>query len=143
MTRSLVAASAVLLLAGCSAPAPAPSSGPIEPTNAVWTLSSDPTAQSMSLDIAVSRLECSGGVTGDVLPPVVSYEADRIVIRSKVAPLPEGAYDCQSNDTVPVYLLLDEPVGERAIFDEACFSEPAKSTSFCADEGIRWASDTK
>jgi hypothetical protein len=123
----------VITLAGCAAPPPNPGVG-------IWQLRDadavDATTQ--SLDIEVMRLECSGGETGEVLEPDVTIEDDRILIRTDVAPLPEGAYGCPDNDWVGVTLELGEPLGDRELVDAACLDDRAAATVFCEDDGVRW-----
>jgi hypothetical protein len=135
---TLVLAIGAVLLAGCS-PALSP------PGLGVWQLTNvdsvEPSTE--SLDIEVSRLECSGGVTGEVLEPVVTFEPGRILIRSDVAPLPDGAYDCRGNDWVAVAVELGESVGDREIVDAACLDERAASTVFCEDGGVRWSPSSR
>lgn len=122
-----------LALAGCTS-APPPGVG-------VWHLTEPAavTPSSVSVALGVQRLECSSGVTGDVLDPVVTYEDDRVVISTPVAPLPEGGYDCSGNDTVVIEVRLDEPLGDRELVDAACAEERAAATVFCDDAGIRWS----
>lgn len=106
---------------------------------ATWELR-DPgavSAESRSLDIGVQRLGCSSGVTGEVLEPRVSYKRDRIVIQVDVAPF-RGAANCPGNDSVPVTVVLSEPVGERDLVDGACLSGDAVSTAPCW-EPVRWS----
>jgi hypothetical protein len=145
VSRLAVAAILALGLAGCGAPAPGAGGGgespePDGPSIGVWELSDIEAVDATTerLDVEVTRLECSGGVTGEVLEPVVTLEADRILIRTDVAPLPEGNYDCQGNDRVPVTIELGEPVGDRELVDAACLEETASSTGFCQDDGVRW-----
>jgi hypothetical protein len=125
-------------LAGCAAAEPPGNAA--APSIGIWELSDIDAVDAASerLDVEVTRLECSGGVTGEVLEPVVTLEADRILIRTDVAPLPDGAYTCQGNDRVPVTIELGEPIGDRELVDAACLDEAAASTGFCQDDGVRW-----
>jgi hypothetical protein len=135
---ALVLAVAAVTLAGCvAAPPPPPPPGP---SVGIWELSDIDAVDATTerIDVEVTRLECSGGVTGEVLEPVVTLEADRILIRTDVAPLPDGAYTCQGNDRVPVTIELGEPIGDRELVDAACLDEAAASTGFCQDDGVRW-----
>ena len=124
---------AVVALAGCAAALTNPGVG-------IWQLKDADAvdATTHTLDIEVSRLECSGGETGEVLDPVVTIEDDRILIRTDVAPLPEGAYGCPDNDWVRVTIELGEPLGDRELVDAACLDDRAVSTVFCEDDGVRW-----
>ncbi|MEE6272269.1 hypothetical protein V2J56_02775 [Georgenia sp. MJ206] len=109
---------------------------------ATWALS-DPaavSAGSVSIDIGVTRLACASGVTGEVLEPQVTYEADRVVVEVDVAPLGGSAtsiHTCQGNDVVPVRVELDEPIGDRQLVDGACLAGLAIDTAFCLD-AARW-----
>lgn len=96
------------------------------------------TAQTTTLHVSVSRASCAGGVTGEVLEPQVSIQADRITIRTDAKPLPDGAYTCQSNDWVPVTVELQEPVGNRKLFDALCLDSARLTHSHCMDGGVRW-----
>ena len=127
-------AAAVLPLVGCS---PA---GGATPGTGTWELlnTGGITPESRTLQLGVTRLDCSGGLTGKVLDPEVRFEKDRILIRTDVEPLPEGAYTCEGNDSVPVTVDLAEPVGERALVDAACLGGDAVGTLPCSDGAIRW-----
>lgn len=117
-----------------------------EGETAVWLLGSEglPEADSPTFTALVSRLACSGGVTGEVLDPSIEVSADEVVVTFTVGPLPEGegVYTCQGNTPVPYVVDLGEPLGARPIVDGACRSTEAASTSFCAIEeaagGRRW-----
>jgi hypothetical protein len=123
----------IATLTACSAPLP--------PALGLWELAdpSSVTSESTTLDLGVTRLECSSGVTGAVLEPRVTYEAERILIRTDVAPLGLDAADCQGNDVVPIVVELTEPVGDRDLVDAACADERAAGTVFCEDDGVRWS----
>lgn len=140
MRRTLVVGALALLLSGCAA-----ETSPVlirDSAPAVWTIDTPLEPEATTIEIQVSRLACSGGTTGDVLPPVVTYESDRILVKAAAVPLPDGMYGCPGNDTVAQTVTLTEPLGERQLIDETCLSEPAVSTSFCSDNGIRWSPDT-
>jgi hypothetical protein len=124
----------VAMLAGCVL-------SPQQPAVGVWELSNvdEVGVGSTTLQLGVVRLECSGGKTGSVLEPEVTYETNRIVIRTDVEPLQEGAYTCLGNDTVPLTVQLSETVGKRQIVDAACLEGKAASTTFCDDNGVRWS----
>lgn len=126
---------ALLVLAACGTGTDVGTETDDDP--ATWELRQDVTESNRSLDIGVTRLGCAGGVTGEVLQPRVTYEAERIIIEIDVAPIGDGAQDCQGNDVVPVTVTLDEPVGERSLVDGACLGGEAATTSSCASE-VRW-----
>jgi hypothetical protein len=108
---------------------------------AVWGIGEGlPTRSTEAFTASVYRLECSGGETGEVLPPDVSVEETKIVVTFSVKPLPEGvAYTCQGNPSVPYLVELGEPVGERELVDGACLSGEAVTTSFCLEGPVRWS----
>lgn len=98
------------------------------------------TAESVVLALAVTRLGCASGVTGEVLEPRITYEAQRILIQVDVAPLErtEGqAYTCLSNNAVPVTIELTQPIGERELIDQACLEGNASTTAPCMT-ATRW-----
>lgn len=124
---------ALLVLAGCA---------PAEPAIAVWHLlnPADVESETTRLELGVTRVECSSGVTGDVLEPIeVQYEDDRILLRTDVEPLGLDAADCQGNPVVPVTVDLAEPIGDRALVDVACTRAPVSTTTWCEDDGVRWS----
>lgn len=139
-----VAACLVLSLTGCGNSAPGPevpaTSTPVAGDPGEWKLldPSEVTAETTTLHLGVSRAGCAGGVTGEVLAPKVAFEAGRITIQADVAPLPEGAYTCQSNDFVPITVELAEPVGDRELFDALCLDTVRLTHSYCMDGGVRW-----
>lgn len=90
------------------------------------------------LVLEVTRLDCAGGVTGEVLEPVVDFADDRVEIRTDVAPLPEGTYSCQGNDAERIEVELREPLGVRELVDAACVEGEAVATAAC-EESVRWA----
>ncbi len=108
------------------------------PAVGTWQLSNtdEVHADSTTVHLRVTRLGCSGGETGSVLQPELSYETDRIVIRTPVASLPSGNYTCQSNDSVPLTVQLSEAIGRRELVDMECADGPAISTSLCVTVDI-------
>jgi hypothetical protein len=118
------------------------SSAALDGDPAVWSIDSgtELTSESRAFAALVTRLDCSGGVTGHVLSPVVHEEATRIVVTFAVEAL--GATEtttCQGNPAVPVSVDLDTAVGNRELIDGQCLpGGPAFGTGFCLDEGVRW-----
>ena len=108
---------------------------------AVWSIEGDdpPTPSTEAFTASVSRLGCSGGRSGEVLPPDVSMKEDEIVVTFTVESLPEGAYTCQGNPSVPYLVDVGEPVGDRDLVDGACLSGGAATTSFCSEGAVRWS----
>lgn len=152
----------VLVLSACTAPnpdgstsappAPAtataspPDSTPSSPPTsdgetATWELLNPDTisAESRVLELAVTRLDCANGITGDVLAPRITYEAEQILIRVDVAPLPsdETHFSCVANDAVPITVELREAIGERTLIDQACSDSDATATTPCIT-ATRW-----
>jgi hypothetical protein len=98
----------------------------------------DPAAT--QVDVLVSRIECSGGVTGEVLEPGVVTTETEVVVTFTVAPRPPGAYSCPGNDEVPATVDLGAPIGTRALVDGSCTAPegPEGPLGDCALDGIRW-----
>lgn len=131
----LLASAAVGVLAGCQQLAFLTNTG--DP--ATWQLS-DPNAVSSSseqLHIEVTRLDCSGGETGEVLEPQVTYEAEQIIIRVDVVPI-SGLQTCPGNNAVPVTVQLTEPIGSRSLIDGGCALEGVGTTAECLDSAVRY-----
>lgn len=163
LTRTVLttapALAVVIAVAGCgSAEGPVPATGTAQPPAesgdvAIWALEDDALLNPASTMFVagVTRLGCASGETGKVLDPQVAYGPDQVVVRTDVAPFGPGGADCQGNDTVPVEVHLDEPLGLRELVDAACVDSPAVSTAVCgdppnaiedgpaSDEGVRWA----
>ncbi|HQA77387.1 MAG TPA: hypothetical protein PLL50_03410 [Propionicimonas sp.] len=140
--RPLVSADVRKLLPDSNPPIPEVSAvvPPAQGVTATWRLA-DPaevSADSVSLSLLVTRLECSGGKTGELMEPVVSVSAEDIVIRVDAVPNPAGTYTCPGNDEVAVAVTLTEPVGVRPLVDAACLAGDAVRTSYCADGAVRW-----
>jgi hypothetical protein len=112
----------------------------VEGDAAVWDVDAagPPAPSATAMTALVTRLGCSGGETGKVLEPVVVADAEQVVVTFSVEPLPNDAYPCPGNDSVPYVVELGEPLGNRELVDGACLSGEAASTSFCADGAVRW-----
>ncbi|MCO8129353.1 META domain-containing protein [Acidimicrobiia bacterium EGI L10123] len=113
-----------------------------EGDTAVWNVDAadPPTPSATSVTALVTRLGCSGGETGEVLAPVVSADAERVVVTFSVESLPpEGEYECPGNPAVPYVVELDEPLGDRELVDGACLEGEAASTSHCSEGAVRWS----
>lgn len=108
---------------------------------AVWRANPEdpPTSSAETFTALVTRLDCSSGVTGEVLEPSIVVRHDAVVVTFEVAPLPRGNYTCQGNDEVPYVVDVGEPIGVRDVVDGACLSGEAQSTSFCTDGAVRWS----
>ncbi|MCO1340071.1 hypothetical protein BJH93_14425 [Kocuria polaris] len=124
---------ATCLLAGC-----AHSTENLPP--AMWRIddASPPSSDSTRVDVLVTRLECSGGITGEVKEPTVTESPSEVVVTFTVEDLGLEAATCQSNPEVPASFTLNEPLGERRLIDGQCFSGgDAATTSFCESD-VRW-----
>jgi hypothetical protein len=89
------------------------------------------TPDSTSLDVEVTRMACSSGVTGETLEPVVTYTASAVVIRIDVATLDLEGGTCVGNEPVAVAVTLTEPLRGRALIDGACDRLGARGTAPC------------
>ncbi|MGC3994471.1 MAG: hypothetical protein QM779_10255 [Propionicimonas sp.] len=107
---------------------------------ATWVLAEPQklTAGSTTVVIDVTRLECSGGRTGELLEPVVSVAAGEVIIRVDAVPLGAGLRTCPGNDAVEVAVGLPEPLGDRRLVDAACLEGDAVRTSACSAGAVRW-----
>ncbi len=106
---------------------------------ATWTVIDGAiTSETQQFEALVTRLECAGGVTGNVLEPDISLGSDSVTIEFAVEPIDDGPQLCPGNNPVAVNVDLGEPIGDRSLVDGQCSSEAA-STSFCADGGLRWS----
>lgn len=137
--RSVSSAAGILLaalfLSGCSSPVVPPD----EP-NANWSLLGEksPMPQDTTLQLGVVRAACAGGKTGDVIATDTTFTEEQVVVIVYVEPLPDGAYDCPMNDTVPLTLELLEPLGERELVDGACRDAALAGIPACSQDGLRW-----
>lgn len=131
--------------AGTADPSSSPAGSPATdvPTGdvATWTIDEGEavTAETTSFAVMVSRLGCSGGVTGDVRDPVIVDEPDQVVITFSVVPLdPTFDYTCPTNDANSVVVQLDEPLGHRRLVDGACLRDArAMPPALCDTDGVR------
>lgn len=123
-------------------PSTSPSTGRPAPLGAPATWEVDPARppgkESRSISALVTRLSCSGGKTGEVLPPVVREDDTRVVVTYTVEPLPDGAYTCQGNKPTPHTFTLQRPLANRALLDGECLT--GKSAAMCPREQ-RWPLD--
>lgn len=73
---------------------------------ALWDLPDTTTidASTQTVEIAVHRVECASGVTGEVLPLDVEEGEAQVVITAAVAHNHETAADCKGNEPVLVTL---------------------------------------
>ena len=132
-----------------------PADGTTHGDAAVWMLAEQIKMQSMTPvpdeDITTStttfvahvmRLGCSGGVTGGVLEPTVTWSEAQVVLTFEVEALPTNRdYTCPGNDAVPISVELGRPIGSRQLVDGACLpGQEAATTALCTyDSGVRWS----
>jgi hypothetical protein len=108
---------------------------------AIWELEPSERIDSSadSFTAVVSRLGCSGGITGEVFAPTIQLGKSEIVVTFLVAPLDKNVfYNCPGNIGVPHEVELREQIGNRRLIDGSCLTEPALSTRFCLRGGARW-----
>jgi hypothetical protein len=108
---------------------------------AYWTLKSraDVTSASQSFTEYVSRIECSGGVTGAIREPAVRVEASRVVVTFTATRLPSGSDTCPGNHPVPYTVKLSGPISKRSLVDGVCGpGSDVSSSAECVDGGLRW-----
>jgi hypothetical protein len=147
---------ALLLVVACGADTTAPrgaassasassSTQPSAGDPAVWMLDSSSllTSASDTFTARITRLGCSGGVTGNVLDPDISLTDTQVVVTFKVEALPvlgsNAGYTCPGNDRVDHIVKLGAPIGSRVLVDGNCLpGRPAERTAFCEDHGERW-----
>ncbi len=150
--RALVVSAGLLLVfsTGCAAAdSEAPSHNPetghadLLGAGAVWRLApgTDVGPDDTYLPIEVMRIDCAGGVTGEVLDPVMEYKETQIVITQRVESLPPGGYTCPSNDLVPTKIELTEKIGDRELVDGECLYGDGSQTIFC-ETPVRWNVET-
>ncbi|GAB3750286.1 hypothetical protein GCM10028864_24950 [Microlunatus parietis] len=127
---AVLAGAALVVFGGCAVAEEPPIQGG-EP--GTWELldAGSVTARTTVLRLGVTRVDCSGGVTGKVLEPKVIYEQTRIVIETEVEALNLKAANCPGNPQVPTRLELSEPIGQRDLIDGYCIKGEAVPTSFC------------
>lgn len=123
---------------------PKASMPPLTGAPALWALAEPdavgPTTTVLTLE--VMRAECSGGVTGTVLEPTITFSDSEVLIRAAVEPLAGTAFDCRGNPVVRHTVTLPEPLGERTLMDAACLVAPHLRTSTCAQGATRWSPAT-
>lgn len=127
-----------MLLTGCQLGGDSELSEKGEGDTAVWEITNptDLDRDSTTVSVAVTRVGCSSGITGNLLDPSIDYESDRVVIRIDVEPL-EGEADCPGNDAIALDVQLDEPLGQRTLVDGGCLREDAAATILCTNS-TRW-----
>ncbi len=125
-----------LTLSGCDGGG----SGTVTGDAAIWSLAPGQSIDqaSTSFTALVTRLGCSDGRTGKVLPPVVDPRDDQVIVTFVVETLKAGRYGCASNDQVPYEVKLKQPLGNRSLVDGVCTpASGATKTVTCPGNGVR------
>ncbi|MET0821789.1 MAG: hypothetical protein ABWY58_12550 [Aeromicrobium sp.] len=104
-----------------AAPTVAPATVSAGSAAAVWRPATGgaPDPRTSTVDVLVTRVSCSSGVTGDVVAPSIQEAGDRVVVTFEVTPEVEVG-TCPSNDWVPYRIDLGEPLGGRRLVDGRC-----------------------
>jgi hypothetical protein len=86
---------------------------------ATWTIGARPPSDTASFTVFVDDPSCSGTQSaGDrILPPHIDERDDQVIITFTVTPLPPGSYTCIGHAATPYTVTLQQPIGERALFD--------------------------
>jgi hypothetical protein len=85
---------------------------------AEWKLSAKVAKTATSFRALVTELACASGenASGRMAKPRIEYSETAITITIGVKPL-EGAQDCPANPATPLTIRLEEPLGDRQLFD--------------------------
>lgn len=75
-----------------------------------------PTAATVEIHVLVTETACANGEPplGRLVPPLVTYSASNLHISVGVRPL-GGPANCPSNPSLPVTVVLPEPLGDRSL----------------------------
>lgn len=125
----ITVAAALFSLIACS-----PESETTTGAPAVWKLNRDQRLDdsSTSFTALVTRLNCNGGRTGRVMKPDIRLTDTQVIVTFRVQPDDPEAADCPTNNTVPVEVVLPEPLKGRKLKDGQCLpGEAATGTTFC------------
>jgi hypothetical protein len=109
---------------------PDPETG--EPAGWVVDPASPPDAASTSVAVLATPIGCGH----ELLDPIVTLEADRVMIRIDAVPIGDAAA-CRS-ETVPVTVDLGEPLGDRTLVDGLCHRAEAVLWGECTQGDRRW-----
>ena len=110
------------MIAGCSLLIDARPTLPADASPAVWHLDPDqpvpgPGATSFSAIVTERACASARDITRLILPPVIQYGADEVIVSIYVAPLPAGAHNCPGNPPARFTIELSEPLGDRQLVD--------------------------
>jgi len=107
---------------------------------AVWDVAPQQhlSTRSTGFTATVTRSDCSSGVQGTPVTPVIDVEASTITITFRIKPHISGG-SCQGTPGVAYRVHLGEPLGRRTLVDGAC--QPGNNgldtTAFCLQHGVR------
>ena len=107
---------------------------------AVWVLENRGPLPESSTSFAadVTRLACSGGVTGTVMAPTISVRDTDIIVTFTVSSLAPGSYTCVGGRPVRYVVEIGQPIGTRRLIDGACLpGAAAATTAVCDGGGVR------
>ena len=83
-----------------------------------WRVGTAPSSDGRTVRILVREQSCSSGQTAEdrVLRPWVHYGPEQVTVTFHVRPV-DGVATCQGSPPTPVDLVLEGPLGERALAD--------------------------
>jgi hypothetical protein len=96
---------------------------------ATWTIvpRQDINAETTTFLADVTETACASGRTSEerIVPPLIIYEPDRVIVTFTVEPLP-GDQECPGNPATRISVRLSEPLGGRQLLDGGTlpFSDP-------------------
>ncbi len=93
---------------------------------ATWTLDPGvppPAPDATSFTALVTERTCTSGqaMGGRLLPPSITYAADRVLVVFAARPLAGDAFNCRGNPSSRVVIELREPLGARRLLDAGVF----------------------
>ncbi|MEX0710112.1 MAG: hypothetical protein WD116_02795 [Chloroflexota bacterium] len=113
----------VATLSGCSLLVNDPASrAPHVGSPATWELDPGdpfPVPSDRSFAALVTERACASGreIEGLLLPPVIEYDPNEVIVSLYLEPLAGGAQDCQGTAPTRFVIQLAEPLGDRRLVD--------------------------
>ncbi|HET7520641.1 MAG TPA: hypothetical protein VFK61_03775 [Candidatus Limnocylindria bacterium] len=111
---------AALLLAGCSLLVNDPPVVPDNASPAVWHIDGEqPSGDATAFVAQVTERACASGrdIRDLLLPPVIDYGDEAIIVSLYLQPLGGGAQSCVGTLPTPFTIELAEPIGDRMLVD--------------------------